>query len=133
MPQTYRLTLASTFEESEKVPEFVEKIQKESTLSDEITGNFMLLLSEAVSNAIDHGNKNDPTKKVDIAIKVDDKEINVSVQDEGEGFEPDRDKNPLSEENLLKPSGRGIFLLQELADHLEFEDEGRVLIFRIDR
>lgn len=133
MPHTYSLKLASTFEESEKVPDFVEEIQKDAGLSDDITGNFMLLLSEAVSNAIDHGNQNNPEKNVYVEIRIDDKQVVASVRDEGEGFEPDRNKDPLSEENLLKPSGRGIFLLEELADSLEFEDEGRKLVFRLTR
>lgn len=133
MPRTYHLILASTFEESERVPDFVEEIQNEAGLSDKITGNFMLLLSEAVSNAIDHGNKNDPSKKVEIEIQITGKEIKASVHDEGEGFNPDNTKNPVMEENLLDPSGRGIFILKELADSVEFEDNGRKLIFAMNR
>lgn len=133
MPQTFDLVLNSTFEESEKVPDFVNSMQKECGLSDEITGSFMLLLSEAVSNAIDHGNEGDPEKKVFIRIEVTGSEIHASVRDEGEGFRPDINPDPLSEENLLKSSGRGVFLLKELADKLEFKDEGRMVQFSLLR
>lgn len=133
MPHKYQYTLGSTFEESERVPDFVDEIQQERGLNDELTGNFMLLLSEAVSNAIDHGNEGDSTKKVYIDIEITDEKIVASVRDEGKGFTPDLDKDPLSEENLLKESGRGVFLLNQLADKLEFRDEGRVTEFTLFR
>ncbi len=133
MPHKYQYTLNSTFEESERVPDFVDEIQKETGLDDELSGNFMLLLSEAVSNAIDHGNEGDPGKKVHIDIEITDEKIVASVRDEGKGFTPNLDKDPLSEENLLKESGRGVFILNQLADELEFRDEGRVTEFTLFR
>ncbi len=133
MPHKYQYTLNSTFEESERVPDFVDEIQKETGLDDELSGNFMLLLSEAVSNAIDHGNEGDPGKKVYIDIEITDEKIVASVRDEGKGFTPNLDKDPLSEENLLKESGRGVFILNQLADELEFRDEGRVTEFTLFR
>jgi len=133
MPHTYQLTLNSTFEESERVPDFVDQLQKERGLDDEITDNFMLLLSEAVTNAIDHGNEGDPSKKVYVNIEISDKKIFASVRDEGVGFTPDLNRNPLSEENLLDDSGRGVFLLNQIADELEFKDEGRVVEFALLR
>lgn len=133
MSKTYRYTLSSTFEESERVPDIVENIGKECSLNDEETGNFMLLLSEAVTNAIDHGNEGDPQKKVFIDIKIDPSEIKASVQDEGEGFNPAATKDPLDEKNLMDPGGRGLFLLNEIADTVSYSDNGTKLSFSMTR
>ena len=133
MSQTFRLTLKSTFEESERIPDFVEKLQQSCNLSDDITSSFMLLLSEAVSNAIDHGNEGDPEKEVHILIDISDSEIQASVKDEGEGFNPQVHKDPLQEENLLDARGRGLFLLNEMADSVTFSKNGTKLSFTLHR
>ncbi|MEX0661867.1 MAG: ATP-binding protein [Balneolaceae bacterium] len=133
MSNTYRYTLNSTFEESEKVPDIVEEIADECSLNDEDTGNFMLLLSEAVTNAIEHGNENDPKKKVIIHIEINSKEITASVQDEGIGFNPQATKDPLEEKNLLDISGRGLFLLNEIADSVTYSENGTKLSFSLHR
>lgn len=133
MSNTYRYTLSSTFEESEKVPDIVEKIAKECSLNDDETGNFMLLLSEAVTNAIEHGNENDPKKKVIIHIEINSTEISASIQDEGIGFNPQTTKDPLDEKNLMETRGRGLFLLKEIADTLTFSENGTKLSFSLQR
>lgn len=132
--QTYRLSLKSTHEESVKVPDFVTDIQEKASLNEEVASTFMLLLSEAVDNAIQHGNRYDPDKTVSVEINISNTEIRVSVSDDGEGFDPRQlPDNPLKEENLLKPGGRGIFLIEELADSVEFLDGGSTLRFVIRR
>lgn len=111
----------------------MEELQQSCGLSDDITSDFMLLLSEAVSNAIDHGNKNDPEKEVHILIDISDSEIEASVKDEGEGFNPQVNKDPLEEENLLDARGRGLFLLNEMADSVTFSENGTKLSFKLHR
>lgn len=133
MSKTYRYTLSSTFEESERVPDIVENIGKECSLNDEETGNFMLLLSEAVTNAIDHGNAGNPDKKVFINIEISPSTVTASVQDEGEGFNPAATKDPLAEDNLLDPSGRGLFLLNQIADSVSYSKNGTKLSFTLKR
>lgn len=133
MNKKFRLTLASTFEDSEKVPDFVQKIADEHNLGEETASTLMLLTSEAVSNAMEHGNKSDPKKEVHITIDIGDSKITTRVSDEGDGFSYNDLKNPIKKENLLDTRGRGVFLLQELADSLEFEDSGRVVRFIINR
>ncbi len=133
MSNTYRYTLSSTFEESERVPDIVEKIGEECSLNDEETSNFMLLLSEAVSNAISHGNRENPEKKVFINIKISSSEITASVQDEGQGFNPEATKDPLAEKHLLDPGGRGLFLLNEIADTVTYSENGTKLSFTLNR
>lgn len=131
--QIFRLNLKSTYEESEKVPDFVDELQKECKLNDEISGNLMLLLSEAVTNAIEHGNELDPNKTAKIVIEITDNEVVAMVQDEGKGFQHSEQENPLTEENLLKDGGRGVFLLKELSDEMEYLDNGTRLRFLLKR
>jgi serine/threonine-protein kinase RsbW len=129
----FRLLLSSTYEESERVPDFASDIQKQSNLTDEITGNLMLLLSEAVTNAIVHGNKLDASKKVDVEVRIEPGRVVSTVKDHGEGFNPASIKDPLSEENLLREGGRGIFLINEIADSVEYLEEGTKIRFTIKR
>lgn len=131
--QTFRLSLNSTYEESEKVPDFVTDIQKRSNLEDETTGNLMLLLSEAVTNAIVHGNKLDESKTVEVEVQVNSNQIVSTVKDQGSGFNPQAAIDPLEEENLLKEGGRGIFLIKEISDSVEYLDDGKKIRFTINR
>lgn len=131
----YRFNLKSTFEEAEKVPDFVDDIQLEASLNDDEASNFKLLLSEAVDNAIQHGNEYDPDKNVGVEITISKSEIRACVTNEGKGFDPETavSSDPLAEENLLNTSGRGLFLLEQLSDFMEFKDEGKTLHFAIHR
>lgn len=93
---------------------------------DEIYYNILIALTEAVNNAIIHGNRCDPDKKVNIIIKATDSLIEIYVSDEGAGFDPDKIEDPRAPENLLKSSGRGIFLIRELSSSssYSFDDKG---------
>jgi serine/threonine-protein kinase RsbW len=75
---------------------------------------------EAVTNAIQHGNKLDLSKKVSIRFKVSPDQLSISVKDQGNGFQADEIPNPLDTDNLLKPSGRGIFYIRTFMDEVEF-------------
>jgi len=75
---------------------------------------------ESVTNAIQHGNRLDLSKRVDIRFEVASDSLNISVRDQGAGFQIDRLPNPLDPENLLKPSGRGIFYIRSFMDEVEF-------------
>jgi serine/threonine-protein kinase RsbW len=76
---------------------------------------------ESVTNAIQHGNKLDQSKKVDIRFEVAPDHLDISVKDQGSGFSIDDLPNPLDPENLLKPSGRGIFYIRSFMDEVEFK------------
>jgi serine/threonine-protein kinase RsbW len=75
---------------------------------------------ESVTNAIQHGNKLDLSKKVDIRFEVTPEQLSISVRDQGNGFKADEIPNPLDASNLLKPSGRGIFYIRTFMDEVEF-------------
>ena len=88
---------------------------------DEDTGHWIgMSVRESVTNAIQHGNKLDPAKRVDIRFKVAPDHLEITVKDEGNGFQVDKLPNPLDPENLLKPSGRGIFYIRSFMDEVEF-------------
>jgi serine/threonine-protein kinase RsbW len=75
---------------------------------------------ESVTNAIQHGNKLDLGKKVDIRFEVRTDTLSIAVRDQGNGFKAEDVPNPLDAENLLKPSGRGIFYIRTFMDEVEF-------------
>lgn len=89
-------------------------------LSDSQEHNLLVATSEAINNAISHGNKNDPAKSVTLDIDFLEDEVVVTVEDEGGGFNPDALPDPLAPENLLKPSGRGIHIMKSLMDKVDF-------------
>jgi anti-sigma regulatory factor (Ser/Thr protein kinase) len=90
-----------------------------------------LALQEAVANAIRHGCRGDATKQLQCSVNIDDTgEVMITVRDPGPGFDPLSVADPLAPENVLKPSGRGIFLINGLMDDVEFADGGRELRMR---
>ena len=132
MDKTYSVTLTSTFDQAETIPDFVDKITGECGLDEDPSETFKLILSEAVTNAIIHGNKENPNKSVHITVQITDSSILAEVKDEGEGFVPENKKDPLKEENLMDIGGRGIFLIKQFSDHMEFKENGTLLRFRVD-
>ncbi len=88
---------------------------------DEDTAHWIgMSVRESVTNAIQHGNRLDQSKRVDIHFEVAPDHLEISVKDEGAGFMIDNLPNPLDPENLLKPSGRGIFYIRSFMDEVEF-------------
>jgi serine/threonine-protein kinase RsbW len=90
-----------------------------------------LALQEAVANAIRHGCRGDVSKHVRCSVSCDESgEVVIVVRDPGPGFDPSAITDPLDATNILKPSGRGIFLINELMDHVQFADGGREVQMR---
>ncbi len=83
-----------------------------------------LSLDEAITNAIHHGNKNNPNKKVTIEYIVDDQTVRIEVTDEGPGFKPKDLPDPTSEENLTTPCGRGVMLIEAYMTEVRFNPKG---------
>jgi len=80
--------------------------------------NIMIAVTEAVNNAINHGNKLNPDKFVTFNVEADENHIYIYIKDEGEGFDPHQIDDCLDPENLLKASGRGVFIIRELMHHV---------------
>jgi anti-sigma regulatory factor (Ser/Thr protein kinase) len=90
-----------------------------------------LSLQEAIANAIRHGCRNDPAQQVQCCVTVEDSgEVVIVVRDSGSGFDLASVPNPLASENLLKSSGRGVFLINALMDRVDYADQGREVQMR---
>lgn len=120
-------TLVSKFEEAEKSADILDILQQKLDFDDEFYARLMLTVSEAITNAIVHGNKLDPEKMVDVEVQKENDLLTFLISDEGDGFDPDNVKDPLLEENLLNTSGRGVFLMREYADEVEYLSNGTML------
>ena len=109
------------------VESFIENAGEKIKIKDSVYGNVLVSVTEAVNNAIVHGNKEDKEKKVKIKLKENKKSIRFVVEDEGGGFDHKNLPDPTSPENIDKIKGRGIFLIKNLADKAKFKDGGRVV------
>ncbi len=116
----FRISLASTPKSIGRVEGFLKKIGHSVHLDEIQFHKLMVSLTEAVNNAIVHGNKSDPAKKVIVHCEILPGWILLMVCDEGRGFDPGKVGNPLAKRNLMKESGRGIFLMRTLMDKVEF-------------
>jgi len=103
-----------------KIEPILFDVKTKLKIKDEGFYNMLIAVSEAVNNAIIHGNKCSNEKKVLVEIEVKGNKIFIEVHDEGEGFNPDLIDDPRKPENLLKANGRGVFLIKELASSYEF-------------
>ena len=103
-------------------------LQRMIPLSVEQDFNIHVSLTEALSNAIIHGNKENSTKKVDLTMRVSQKRIEFIVEDEGEGFDYQHLPDPTEEENLWKPHGRGILFMKTLMHKVEYNSRGNQLM-----
>jgi len=127
MNKNYQLHLKSDFTEVEKVPGFVERMSRETGFRPDLKDRLLLALSEAVTNAIVHGNKEQAEKSVNVEVRVEDSSVQMEVQDEGEGFDPSAIPDPRAKENLLAEGGRGLFLIETYADSIDYLDRGRLV------
>ena len=83
-----------------------------------------LCVEEAVRNAVVHGNKSDPARQVRLSYWVDESVLNIEIEDEGDGFNHELVKDPTKEENLLRNSGRGVYLIKKLMDKVQYNTKG---------
>lgn len=112
----------------------VAKVQQEIMAAVEAAGfsdnarfAIRLALDEALANAVRHGNCNDSSKKVTVEYEIDDKQIRISVADEGCGFKPDAIPDCTKNENLTRPSGRGVMLIKSFMTSVSFNARGNCI------
>lgn len=122
-----RIEIPSLAENIRMIESFIDNAKEKYHLDDDIYGNIMIAVTEAVNNAIKHGNRSDSTKNVSLTLSFEEGLIKFKVEDEGTGFDHLNLPDPTSPENLEKPGGRGIFLMRHLSDEVEFDDNGRVV------
>jgi serine/threonine-protein kinase RsbW len=107
------------------VESFIDTSRDALQITDDLYGNILIALTEAVNNAIQHGNRNDKEKLVRLTCSAGREELHFTIEDQGSGFDFNDLPDPTSGENLLKPEGRGIFLMKELSDVLRFDNQGK--------
>lgn len=109
------------------IESFIDNAKEKFHLEDDIYGNIMIAVTEAVNNAIKHGNSGDKYKNVFLSLTLDHSMIKFQVKDEGKGFDYENLPDPTAPENLEKPGGRGIFLMRNLSDEVQFMDGGKIV------
>ncbi len=124
MKSVLHIRIPSLLENIRIVESFIDNARDRFNLNDDIYGNIMVAVTEAVNNAIIHGNGKDKDKEVDLSLEVGKKELYFTIKDQGKGFDPDSLPDPTAPENLLSIGGRGIFLVKNLADKVDFLDNG---------
>jgi len=109
------------------VEKAIDELSLELDLSDEVYGNVLVATMEATNNAIIHGNRSNPDKLVKIKIILENKELMVHIEDQGDGFDHMNIPDPTAPENLEKINGRGIFLMERLSDEILYIEDGRIV------
>lgn len=116
----YYLEIESTPNNLITVEEFVNYFSVELGLDREKINGLLLAVTEATTNAIIHGNKNNKLKMVRIYVFVEGSNVTIKIKDEGKGFDPSIIPDPTDPENLLKDSGRGLYLMRVYMDGLTY-------------
>jgi serine/threonine-protein kinase RsbW len=122
-----RITISSSLHSVNVIEHFLCDIFNDIQISDKYFTKIFISLCEAVNNAIIHGNKLDENKSVVIRADFSGPEIVFEVEDEGCGFDIKCIKDPTLPENIMKESGRGIFLISKLSDSMSFDKNGKVI------
>lgn len=112
-------TLESTLETVESAEQAASRIAASAGFEEEQVMQIAMAVREAAVNAVLHGNAYDPAKKVMLDFERTGNDLVITIRDQGRGLDPDKVPNPLAPENLLKTSGRGIFLIRSFMDEVE--------------
>lgn len=124
---TISIRIPSILENIRMIESFIDNARERFHLDDDIYGNIMIAVTEAVNNAIKHGNDNDKSKNVHLSLSLKDSMIQFVVEDEGHGFDYENLPDPTSPENIEKVGGRGIFLMKHLSDEVQFAEKGKIV------
>ncbi len=110
------------------VEHMVVNVCEEMHIKEEKFGNILLAVTEAVNNAIEHGNKNSPEKSVELSYKSSSEQITFTVADHGKGFDLKLVPDPTQPESKDPEAGRGIFVMKQLTDKIEFLENGNKVL-----
>jgi len=121
-----KISFSSDLSNLTKVESLVDVVCEELNLDGEMFGNVLIAVTEAVNNSIIHGNKFSNSKNVNVEVGLREDTFVFCVSDSGDGFDFTNLPDPTAPENIEKENGRGIFLIKNLADELEYSDNGRV-------
>ncbi len=118
------IEIASKLDRIPEVEALIDRVSEEMGLNEDHYGNVLIAVTEAVNNAIIHGNKYSDEKKVKVIVEKIPEGVVFVISDEGDGFDYTNLPDPTAPENLEKPDGRGIFLMKNLSDGVAFDSNG---------
>ena len=119
-----KVKIPSIIENIGVVESFIDNAKEKLNFNDNVYGNILIAVTEAVNNAIVHGNKENKNKKVEISLLHSKNRISFLVTDEGGGFDDTKIPDPTNPKNTTKIKGRGVFLMKNLSDKIIFEGGG---------
>lgn len=119
------LKVPSSFESINKVEALIDSVCEKLLVNKDYYGNVLIAVTEAVNNAIQHGNKESGALTVDLYVGDKETDFCFRIEDSGKGFDFRSLPDPTSPENIELENGRGIYLMKSLAEEVEFEDNGR--------
>jgi len=131
----YNLKLESKRSEVFKVENLLIEINNTFQLQMEKFINFQIAVSEAIINAIVHGNKENPEKFVFVFLTCNDESLCIKIQDQGDGFDIKKLPDPTDQSNILKEHGRGIFIIKTLVDEFSIDasESGTILTLKVNK
>jgi len=118
--ETTELSLPSRIETVATAAAAVAEFLSRSGITEDAAFGIDMAVREAVTNAVLHGNRQDENKTVDVTLKSSPDAVEISVHDQGAGFNPENVPDPTAEENILKASGRGIFFMRNFMDEVNW-------------
>jgi serine/threonine-protein kinase RsbW len=124
---TISIQIPSIIENIRMIESFIDNAKERFHLDEDLYGNIMIAVTEAVNNAIKHGNSSNSSKNVFLSLTLNENLLKFVVKDEGSGFDHNNLPDPTAPENLEKPGGRGIFLMKHLSDEVEFIENGKTV------
>lgn len=131
-PVINQLSLASESKSLLILEDWINSLCEAYNIGEELYGNILIAVTEAVNNAIIHGNKNDVIKKTLVSYQSSEKNLVFIVKDCGVGFDFNNVKDPTDPNNIEQPDGRGIFLMRHLADEVEYSEPGNYVEIKFD-
>jgi serine/threonine-protein kinase RsbW len=120
----HSIEIASSLNNITEVESLIDKVCEDLSLNEDYYGNILIAVTEAVNNAITHGNNSDESKKVSVNVDKEGTNLVFAITDVGGGFDFENLPDPTAPENLEKPDGRGIFLMKNLSDEVSFDLNG---------
>ena len=132
LAENQKLLIPSKAENIVLIEKMVDDVCDLFDIQEDLYGHILVALTEAVNNGLQHGNKANTTKHIEVTFKVKDNKIFFTVKDEGPGFDYTTLPDPTDPKNIEKPTGRGIFLMRHLADGVSFEDKGTKVILEFN-
>lgn len=121
---TQRIAFPAKAENIALAEKLIDEACAKYNVHESLYGNILIALTEAVNNAIHHGNRLDATKQVSLGYRAEHDKLVFVVGDDGPGFDHENLPDPTDPQNIEKPHGRGVFLMRALADSVEFSDNG---------